>query len=209
MAAQENKAATKLGRLIGEEQRRWSELWHFGGSDPFYEDGVNLNLVRNHIIYYHIQCEEELEPSEFPAEYSMPIPPEVDNNYMARKDEILEHSRKSLQAYIADENYQYLLRIRGKLNNKQKDEIHLCNVLMYVSNLRKAIGEGNFVEMRRHEYLEIYIDSFLECRRKAEAMLGTEPKMPIGQLSIFDLFGMQAAGEGNEKGVNKVYKEDD
>ena len=31
---------------------QWQRLYENGGSDPFWPDGVNLNLVRNHIIYY-------------------------------------------------------------------------------------------------------------------------------------------------------------
>lgn len=29
----------------------WEEVHKNGTSDPFYPDGVNLNLIRNHIIY--------------------------------------------------------------------------------------------------------------------------------------------------------------
>ena len=31
---------------------QWESLYKQGGSDPFYADGVNLNLVRNHILYF-------------------------------------------------------------------------------------------------------------------------------------------------------------
>ena len=30
---------------------RWNDLYENGGQDPFWEDGVNLNLTRNHILY--------------------------------------------------------------------------------------------------------------------------------------------------------------
>ena len=29
-----------------------------GGSDPNYDDGVNMNLTRNHIIYYKNELED-------------------------------------------------------------------------------------------------------------------------------------------------------
>ena len=29
----------------------WDHLKEYGGSDPFWPDGVSMNLVRNHIIY--------------------------------------------------------------------------------------------------------------------------------------------------------------
>ena len=47
-----------------ERHRHWHELYENGTSDPFWADGVNLNLVHNHIHYYNIiikECCDELE----------------------------------------------------------------------------------------------------------------------------------------------------
>lgn len=33
------------------ELERWNAIRKNGSNDPFWPDGVNLNLVRNHIIY--------------------------------------------------------------------------------------------------------------------------------------------------------------
>lgn len=41
-----------------ERYQHWQKLYEDGGSDPFYTDGANLALVRNHIIYYKKQMEE-------------------------------------------------------------------------------------------------------------------------------------------------------
>lgn len=38
---------------------RWDELFTNSGSDPFWTDGVSLNIVRNHIIYYKKQLSEQ------------------------------------------------------------------------------------------------------------------------------------------------------
>ena len=41
--------------LLGELSKaydQWENLYKRGGSDSFYPDGVNLNLVRNHILYF-------------------------------------------------------------------------------------------------------------------------------------------------------------
>lgn len=40
----------------------WQDLYEHGGSDPTWPDGVNLNLVRNHIINYKRQIEETYPP---------------------------------------------------------------------------------------------------------------------------------------------------
>lgn len=42
---------------ISEEFERWNDIAKNGCSDPGYPDGVNMNLVRNHIIYGYKQLE--------------------------------------------------------------------------------------------------------------------------------------------------------
>ena len=70
---------------IVERIERWKHLSDYGGSDPFWTDGANMELVRNHIIYYKRKiselCEENGLP--LPEEYYLPLPPAVDRNYMA------------------------------------------------------------------------------------------------------------------------------
>ena len=68
-----------------ERVKRWKYINENGCTDPQWADGSNMNLVRNHIIYYkkHINeiCSKEGIP--LPEEYYIPTPPPVDNNYMA------------------------------------------------------------------------------------------------------------------------------
>ena len=63
-------------------------------------------------------------------------------------------------------------------------------VIGYAESLKAFIEKDMLVDMRRHENPERYVRSFSECRRKIETMLGTEKVLPIGQLSLFDLFEM-------------------
>lgn len=69
--------------------QRWKQLNVLGGSDPFWPDGYNMNLIRNHIIYYKAQllmlCESE--NCFLPSEYYLPVPPTVPNSYMANKSQ--------------------------------------------------------------------------------------------------------------------------
>lgn len=37
----------------------WEYYRDFGGSDPFYDDATNMNLIRNHILYGKRQLEEK------------------------------------------------------------------------------------------------------------------------------------------------------
>lgn len=72
---------------IGREFDRWNEIATHGCTDPFFPDGVNMNLTRNHILYGYRQLAErgltvKTLFGEFPDE--RPIPPRVPMMYMVR-----------------------------------------------------------------------------------------------------------------------------
>lgn len=64
---------------------RWTRHRDRGCSDPTWADGVNMNLLRNHMIYAKSAIRSLCE--EFgilmPNEMDIPIPPYVDANYFA------------------------------------------------------------------------------------------------------------------------------
>lgn len=64
---------------------RWKTIYNQGCSDPFWQDGINLNLVRNHILYYKSKIEEMLGNDffKYPDAYFYPEPPKVPNDFMA------------------------------------------------------------------------------------------------------------------------------
>lgn len=67
------------------EREHWKDINNHGCNDPVWGDGMNMNLTRNHILYYRHQIENIcLECGiTLPEEYFLPVPPEVDNCYMA------------------------------------------------------------------------------------------------------------------------------
>lgn len=77
----------KYAPQIVREINQWNYILEHGCSDPFWPDGCNMNLVRNHIISYKREIAKYCEAtgSELPPEYYLPTPPEVDENYMAVK----------------------------------------------------------------------------------------------------------------------------
>lgn len=162
---------------------RWEHLYKHGGQDPNWEDGCNLNLVRNHILNARKKL-EELE--HFPEIYKREVPPEVDNKYMARAEEIREHAKQTLAIYLTNPNYLYLLENVSRISKKQNESICLSNVIGYVSGLKKFIETDNLVRMRIHESPDSYLDSFKSCREKLEKILNEPKPEKLGQLSIFD-----------------------
>ena len=67
------------------EYSHWLYIRENGCRDPFWTDGVNMNLTRNRILYDKTQiarlCAEKglMLTDEY---FAVPTPPEVDKNYM-------------------------------------------------------------------------------------------------------------------------------
>lgn len=92
------------------DRAHWDEVYHNGCSDPFWSDGVNLNLIRNHCIHdlHRLQDEITSEPSLFPAAppASLPdIPPEVPDDYMAKEKEKMDYYHRFLSQLKASGEY--------------------------------------------------------------------------------------------------------
>lgn len=68
---------------------QWQFINENGCQDPFWSDGTNMNLIRNHVIYHRRQIAELCEEYriQLPVEYYLPVPPEVVDNYMANLDQ--------------------------------------------------------------------------------------------------------------------------
>ena len=75
----------ELEERLLDRYKRWKSIYEEGCTDPFYEDGTNLCLVRNHISYYKKECEQYLGDNFhlYPDAYFFPIPIEVPHNFMA------------------------------------------------------------------------------------------------------------------------------
>ena len=85
-----------LEAAIAKAVDHWNDIHDNGCSDPFWSDGVNMNLVRNHVIYYLKQISEltrqpmqmsmfsDVEVTIADSVMSDPrIPPMVANDFMA------------------------------------------------------------------------------------------------------------------------------
>lgn len=182
-----------------QEYEHWNYIHEHGCQDPFYADGFNLNLTRNHIIFKKQRC-NKLE--FYPDVYKRELPQEVDEDYMARAGYIREQAKKTLQLYVQHDDYKWLRNNANRLTMKQKDDTCIMNVLNYVTGLRQFIESDMLVEMRRHIDPDRYIESFVQCRKRVEAIFnyGNTEKQNIvsridekdqlaGQMNIFDFIG--------------------
>lgn len=143
MSRQEN-LLDKLAKAYDQ----WENLQKQGGSDPFYPDGVNLNLIRNHILYYKQRIEEEQPLYKNTQMFQRALPPKVDDSYMARSEEIRSHAKDSLAAYLADPYYQYLIHHWEELDDEGLKKTSIRSVLNYVQGLKTAIRKDDLVSFR-------------------------------------------------------------
>lgn len=75
----------ELCKDIRQEIEHWEDLNQNGCNDPFWSDGCNMNLTRNHIIYAKNQITEICQKHglQIPEESYLPTPPKVNEYYMA------------------------------------------------------------------------------------------------------------------------------
>lgn len=176
----------------------WEQMYAHGGSDPFWPDGVNLNLVRNHILYYKRKLEEICNGS-LPEIYHRETPPEVDPDYMARADEIRAAAEKSLAIYKADPHFRYCVTHVDSLTSKERARYPVIHAVRYVNALEQAIAQNDLVAMRRHENTELYLNSFAKCEQAIRQIKAEREQEP--QLSLFFLLDADANGpEQDEEG---------
>jgi len=156
---------------------RWDDIYENGCNDPFWPDGTNLELTRNHIIYYRALLEETPTLFGFPEIYNREVPPEVPQSYMARPDEIRAAAGASLEAYRADPDYQFIVDHREEIPEKMRGKLSVDVATRYVAGLELAIAKDNLVDMRRHECPDNYLDSFGSCAQGMRDFLsdGMEP----------------------------------
>lgn len=146
---------------LEKEYARWDEVFTKGGSDPFWSDGVSLNLVKNQIIYYKTQlANQENSLLGLPDAYYRELPPEIDPNYMARSDEIRENARKAMEIIDADENLRFVREQAPSLSEAQYKQFCIAAVINYAENLRRAIAADNLIIMRRYEHPDSYLEIF-------------------------------------------------
>lgn len=155
---------------------------------------MNLNLVRNHIISYKRKIEETTAPDEFPEIYHRSLPPEIEQGYMARADEIRENAKVSLARYRADPDYQYLCSRIDTLPPKDVKDTSIGNVIGYAQVLENAINKDDLITMRRHENAENYLSSFISCAQKVKSLKPPENE----QISFFYSYDDEPEFEDDE-----------
>ena len=134
------KSRQSLIAALEKSFARWKLLFDFGGSDPFWSDGANMLLVRNHIEYYKSELQKMCGEGLLPKIWHKPTPPEMPYDYMARKEELLAKA--------------------ASFTGQEKEE----------ENLRSAVKRGDLVRVRQLLFLLATPEELEEFRKKQEEL---------------------------------------
>ena len=131
----------RLRKEAGRELQHWQALKKYGGNDPLWPDGTNMNLTRNHMIYANMQIAELAnapkqlwmfgEGIPLLDDLLISVPPEVSNDYMADVAGIKSRAGEAL----------------GAAENSSDPRI-----AKEAERLRKAMACRDYVDMRRITY---------------------------------------------------------
>ena len=83
----------------------WEYMKLNGCDDPNWEDGANMNLVRNHIYYYKQKILEKFGKDNLPEIYFKEDPPEVEEEYMAKAELIKKLAPIRLAEFLPDRQH--------------------------------------------------------------------------------------------------------
>jgi hypothetical protein len=156
---------------------RWRQIYEYGGLDLNCPDGCELNHLRGDILSRKHQITCCLLKEDYPASYYLSTPSLVDDQYMARKEEIMAAALQSLKIYEASEDYQWLYQEFPDLSEKERKRSGICYAIGHVERLNKAIEQKDYILMRAHESPEYYVECLKTCCDKVTQLLQDRGKV--------------------------------
>lgn len=168
---------------LKQDYKHWEEVYHNGTSDPYWQDGLNLNLIRNHILYDKRMLKEELSEEQLPELYFKETPPEKDIQYMARKEEILQNAVEYYKKCIQTEGWNELNNADDFYDENDSEQKSMRFLVSRIRGLKTSIECLNYVEMRRFKDPSEDIEEIKKLAQRLEEinLSGME------QLSLFQM----------------------
>lgn len=155
-----------------ESWNQWQNLHKHGGSDPFWSDGVNMNLVRNHMLYAIRKGAEPLE--------DMPLPDEIDRHYMADAKGIVARAETALAKLRSDPYYQQVELTDHLMIDSEATE-DLDRVKALVRRIDLGLKESDLVTLRS-AVMSIDYDAPRKALEKIESV-----KSDGDQIALFEV----------------------
>ena len=170
----EKMTAEQIQAKIDAEFASWEHINAHGCSDPAWADGFNMNLVRNHIIYYYGALDtrqaDTVQVSLFDEALTQrrPLPPEVSDAFMARPDELLEGAHKTLDAMLGSEDYAYLQSLGDMLPDKVAHKMHFGSFMAYPQKLKAYLDKRDYPRLRSYQDSEYWIKAISSYRERID-----------------------------------------
>lgn len=172
-----------LETALKERFDRWDDIYRNGANDPFWQDGVNLKFVKQHIIYYKSEMEKQIKDGNFPEIYFRETPPDIESSYMARPDEIRKNALKSLEVLKANKTLEYIKRKAVTMEKSFVDKTSARSLISSLTILSNAVETDDLVTMRRYENIDNLLSEMDICAQKLQEYVPPENS----QITLFDM----------------------
>ena len=179
-----NEKQKKCVDELKEDFERYQYVLENGSNDPLGSDGVNLNLIRNHIIHQKKIIENKFVNESYPAIYFQPTPDEVDSDFMVHEDMIRQKANQTLKKF---NSFFYLDELKNAsyyLEPKQLVEAGIQQSINRIHVLEQAIDEDDLVTMRR---ISMHENEYYEDLEKAFENLREINLEEDRQISFFEI----------------------
>lgn len=182
---------------LQELYNRWNLWRQIGTPDAVISDGVSLNLLRKGIQALLKQMEDALPEEEYPECYYSPLPPLMDEAYMADVKGISKAAEWEIREYEANVDYQWIVMHYCELQNSDQETGQAYRLLCHKEALEEAIRDGDALAMKRVCGQKHLQDELSRCRKRMEKRLSSGrkrksrkngEKIPVtGQIDITEL----------------------
>ena len=172
-----------LETALRERFDRWDDIYRNGTKDPFWEDGVNLQFVKNHILYYKSEMEKQIKDGNFPEIYFRETPPDIERSYMARPDEIRKNATRVLAILKENKDLEYIRHKAVVMEKSYVDKTPAKSLINTLTILSNAIEKDDLVVMRRYENIDGLLSEISQCANKLREYVPPQNS----QITLFEM----------------------
>lgn len=175
---------------------RWNLWRQTGALEAELPDGAYLNNLRKGIEAFLRQIERALPEELYPECFYSPLPPLMEESYMANGDAIRKAASQALDSYRKNPDYQWLMEHYYDLQNDDREAGEAYRLFCHEEVLEQAMKEDDLLRMKRESCQEGLAVALALCRKRMEKKLcsgrrkrgkGREKAQITGQMDITEL----------------------
>ena len=166
-----DKLLAELDRRMDILFDRWI-LWKEQGAPGVNAtDGEYLNRLRAGLERLRLKMKECSSGEDYPENYYAPLPPKMDVSYMANAEQMKRQAEEIWNAYQENPDYQWLALHYPAMKKRKndKDYENAGKMLSCVSQLKKAIEQGEALPIKKEIQKRDLTMAFHLCRTRLES----------------------------------------